>query len=98
MTMRNHNWARPIIFLILLLSRDTSAQAKPETRTVVVNSNSGEADVVRINNRTYIDIENLTRVAHGSMGFDGSRITLVFPSSTASLPAATHEKIGRAHV
>jgi hypothetical protein len=79
------------VLLILLLGIDALAQVKPETRTVVVNGQSGEAAVARINNRTYIDLENLTRIAHGSLGFDGNQITLVFPSSTASASATTPE-------
>jgi len=89
--MRYHNWGKPVIFLICLFGRNTLAQVKPETRTVVVNGQSGEAAVARINNRTYIDLENLTRIAHGSMGFDGNQIALVFPSSTASASATTPE-------
>jgi len=87
--MRDQCWGKPVIFLILLLTRDALAQAKPETRTVVVNGNSGPAAVVNINNRTYIDLENLARIAHGTLGFDGHQITLVFPISTPTPSAAS---------
>jgi hypothetical protein len=85
--MRDNGWGKPLVFLVLLLSGVTLAQVNPEKTSVVVNGNSGEAAVVRINSRTYIDLENMARIANGSVAFHGHQITLILPGSGARAPA-----------
>jgi hypothetical protein len=58
-----------------------SAQVTPQNRELVVNGKSGEATTVQINGRTYVDLETLTRIANGSLGFRGNQVTLVLPGS-----------------
>jgi hypothetical protein len=70
----------------------TSAQVTPQNRELVVNGKSGEATTIQINGRTYVDLETLTRIANGSLGFRGNQVTLVLPgtdqdAATAAAPA-----------
>lgn len=37
--------------------------------------------VVQVNGRTYVDVETLTRIAHGSLIFQGNRILLDLPAT-----------------
>src|SRR5215470_7959782 len=76
--------------LLLLISacRMSSAQENSQTKTLVVNSRSGEASVVQLNGRTYVDLESLARIAGGSLAFQGNKVTLVLPGSSA-MPSAT---------
>jgi len=76
-----------LLLLTLLTYGISSAQVRPQNRNLVVNGKSGEAAVVQINNRTYVDLETLVRIANGSLGFQGSQITLVLPGSSASSSA-----------
>jgi hypothetical protein len=92
--MRNAVRSVLLAFLIIPLCGVTLAQLKQESKTVVVNGQSGEAAVVNINGRTYVDLENLARIGNGSLGFSGNRITLTLPgsasgSSSGNAPAAT---------
>ena len=82
--MRNSIRSACLIFLIIPLCGVTLAQLKQESKTLVVNGQSGEAAVVQINGRTYVDLENLARIGSGSLGFSGGRITLTLPGSAAS--------------
>lgn len=71
---------RLLNLLMILLCGVAAAQVQQESRTLVVNGQTGKATVVQINGRTYIDLENLARVANGSVGFRGKQITLTLPS------------------
>ena len=65
----------------------SSAQETSQTKTLVVNGRSGEAMVVPLNGRTYVDLESLARITGGSLSFQGNQVTLVLPGSSASAPA-----------
>jgi hypothetical protein len=81
-------WCWPL-FLILLPCGVSSAQVTPQNRHLVVNGKPGDATVVQINSRTYVDLETLVRIANGSLGFQGNQITLVLPGSEANTAATT---------
>jgi hypothetical protein len=85
--MRDQRFA--LLFLILLSRGVTSAQLNPQNRRLVVNGKAGDATVIEINRRTYIDLETLVRIANGSLGFQGPLITLVLPGSEASTQASS---------
>ncbi len=87
--MRNKRFT--VLFLVLLSCGVTSAQVSPQDRHLVVNGKAGDATVVEINNRIYIDIEPLVRIANGSVGFEGRQITLVLPGSAATTRASSPE-------
>jgi hypothetical protein len=63
------------------------AQAGSQRKTLVVNGRSGEATVVQLNGRTYVDLETLARIADGSLAFQGNQVTLALPASHATAPA-----------
>ena len=87
--MRSKRSVSLLVLLMLLLCRVILAQVKQESRTLVVNGKTGEAGVVQINSRTYVDLENLARIANASLGFDKNQITLTLPGGyVASAPAA----------
>ena len=87
--MRSKRSVSLLVLLMLLLCGAILAQVKQESRTLVVNGKAGEAGVVQINSRTYVDLENLARIANGSLGFDKNQITLTLPGGyEASAPAA----------
>jgi hypothetical protein len=78
--------SRCSLLLVIVACRMSSAQASSQTETLVVNGKSGEAIVVRLNGRTYVDLESLARIAGGSLAFQGSRLTLTLPDSSATPP------------
>ena len=85
--MQAKRWSRLAIFLIFLLSGTIQAQLKNRTQALEVNGHAGEAAVVEVNGREYVDLHALVRVASGSLGFEGNRLVLTFPASTVNAPA-----------
>ena len=76
-----------IITAVLTLSGVALAQANQLKRTLVVNGQSGDATVVQINGRSYIDLETLARIANGSLSFQGNQIVLTIPPQTGGASA-----------
>jgi hypothetical protein len=83
-------WMTVSCWLLLLIfsCRTGSAQASSQTKSLVVNGKSGDAFVVRLDGRTYVDLESLARIAGGSLAFQGDQVNLTLPASNANLPAA----------
>ena len=75
---------------LLLLTVSFAAQ---RNRTMVVSGHSGELHVFEMSGRSYIEIQTLASVVHGSLSFNGSQIVLTLPvcgaGSTANAPAAS---------
>ena len=58
-------------------------QGAPQKRTLVINGQSGEASLIEINGRSYIDLETLARIANGTLAFQGEQIILTLPAAGA---------------
>ena len=64
------------------------AQAAQQNATLLVSGQPGQAPVVQINGRSYVDVEALARLINGSLSFKGNQITLTLPASAP--PARPH--------
>jgi len=62
------------------------SQPVQQSGTLTVSGHSGQAPVLQINGRSYVDIEALARLTNGSVGFKGNQITLTLPASAAGTP------------
>lgn len=70
------------IFLLLLtavLSGVTFGQSKQQTRNIIVNGQSGTAEVIDHNGRLFVDVLTLASIGKGSVSFSGPGIVLTFP-------------------
>jgi hypothetical protein len=79
------------MLLMLTLSGIIVAQVKNRSQVLQVNGRSGQATVIEINGRQYVDVQALVRVANGSLGFEGNRLVVTFPppvSAPAETPAS----------
>ena len=80
--MRNKLWVRVLMLLGLLIGAGTApAQIAEQNRTLVIDGTAGEAAVVRVNGRWYVELEALVRIANGSVDFQSNQIILRLPSS-----------------
>jgi hypothetical protein len=75
---------RLLLMLLLVVPALALSQAQQQTQTLFIEGKSGEATVVQINGRSYVDLEALARVVNGSLSFNGNRITLTLPTSSAN--------------
>ena len=70
----------------------TASDTGVQTRSVVINGNIGEAQVLQVNGKEYIDLSALIRITRGTLSFQGNQIVLMLPSSqTGSQPEANSD-------
>jgi len=78
-----------------ILTGMAAAQTHYQQKTVVINGHSGDAMVYTIDGKSYVDLESLARISHGSLSFSGGRITLTVPDGgEAQAHPADHDKPG----
>jgi hypothetical protein len=71
-----------------------SSQAVQQNGVLIVNGQPGQASVLQIDGKSYVDIETLARLTNGSLSFKGHQITLTLPAPAASTPA-TDEQVSQ---
>lgn len=88
--MRDSQLCGSFALLLTLLSGVTLAQSKPGSRNLVINGKPAESATAVINNRTYVDLESLARLANGALSFQGNQISLQLgcSGSSSATPAA----------
>lgn len=74
--------------LLLLLPSATLAQSDQHRRTLVIDGHAGRAPVIEKNGRSYVDVEVLAEITHGSLRFKGDQIILSLPASNVNPPTA----------
>jgi len=70
--------------VLVALPVAAGAQAARQTGTLTIAGQSEQAAVVRINGKSYVDIESLARITHGSVKFQGNQTILTLPSPPPS--------------
>jgi hypothetical protein len=87
--MRNKTWCGWLILLMFFIVPGLAlSQTVQQSRTLIVNGQSGQMKVMEIDGRSYVDLESLARIANGTLGFSGKQITLTLPV-TRTASAAT---------
>jgi len=76
-----------ILAALLVMPGIAVSQAGEEARIFVVNGQTGQAPVVRLQGKSYVELEALARLTHGSLSFNGNQTTLTLPGPTATTPA-----------
>jgi hypothetical protein len=87
--MRENLSSTSLRWLVLFFVTGTTlAQVSRQSRTLVINGQSGQAEVVKIDGHSYVELEGLARITNGSLRFKANRILLNLPVSTATAPAS----------
>src|SRR5690349_3790299 len=73
-----------LMVVLLVASRPGLSQAAQQNRTLIVSGHSGQAQVLQLNGRSYVDTEALARLTNGSLSFNGNQIALTLPASTSA--------------
>ncbi|PYU18666.1 MAG: hypothetical protein DMG30_26955 [Acidobacteria bacterium] len=68
-----------LIMVVVLSLSETAAQDAPD-KTLIVNGAAVNAAVVRVQGRSYVDIEGLAQAIGGSVTFEPNQITLTIPA------------------
>lgn len=78
----------PILLVLLIVPALALSQAAQEGRTLVVSGQSGEAAVVEMDGKSYVELVALARLTHATLDFRGEQIRLTLPEAAAPSSAA----------
>jgi hypothetical protein len=84
-----------ILGLLLTANATILAQAPQETASLLVRGYPGEAAIVRVKGRAFVDLQALAQITGSSVAFEGGRVVLILPStgtpgsSASSQPVST---------
>jgi hypothetical protein len=70
-----------------VLMANCHAQTPPKDSTLTVAGHPGEAQLVQVNGKSYIDIETLARLTQGTLSFKANQTILTLPPSNPEPPA-----------
>ena len=68
-------------------TQQTRAQATQQGGTLVIAGQPDQAALVRMNGKSYVDIESLARITHGSVKYQGSQTILTLPGPAIATAA-----------
>ncbi len=77
--------------LILLLSLSAFAQDAQQNLTLIVTGQPGQAPIVQINGKSYVDIDALARLTNSSVSIKGNQVILTPPGSAPNTLPADHQ-------
>jgi hypothetical protein len=76
--------------MLIVVAGQAWPQTAQQNLIFTVKGQPGQAPVLQMNGKSYVDIESLARLTNGSLGFQGNQITLQLPASApASAPPAS---------
>ena len=82
-------WLTLVVFLFV--PGAAFSQANQKSGTFTVSGHPGEVPVTQINGRPYVALDGLARLMNGSLGYQGTQITLTLPRASiaeGTLPPA----------
>jgi len=83
--MRHTSAHAAALALLIALSIPARPQTAQQNGTLTIAGDQEQAPLLRINGKSYVDIESLARITHGSVRFQGSQTILTL----AAVPAST---------
>jgi hypothetical protein len=92
---KNPAHSAAMLGLLLAAPAAVRPQTPLQSTTLSIAGQSGDAPVVQANGKSYVDIDSLARITHGSLKFQGSQIILTLPgaSSASAASASPPQKI-----
>ena len=77
-----------VLTVLLCLPGVALSQAAQQSGTFTVTGHDGQAPIVQMNGRSYVDVESLARLTNGSVSYKGSQITLTLSGTAPTAPPA----------
>jgi hypothetical protein len=72
---------------LLLPAASGYAQTPEKAATLTIAGHAGEAKLLQIDGKSYVEIETLARLTKGTLSFKDNRTTLTLPPADAAAPA-----------
>jgi hypothetical protein len=84
-----------LLTALTMLPANGHAQAPQKASTFTVTGHAGDAQLLQLNGKSYIEVETLARLTNGTLSFKGNRTTLALPpSKTVAQASAPPVKAG----
>jgi hypothetical protein len=74
--------------IILVLPLAAAAQTQ-QGGTLTIAGQSDQAPIIKINGKSYVEIESLARITHGSVKFQGGQTILTLPGTASTAAVST---------
>jgi hypothetical protein len=81
-----------LLSALLMPAADDSAQTPPKASTFTIAGRAGEAQLLQINGKSYVDIEALARLTKGTLSFKTNETILTLPTAVAVVQAAMQRR------
>jgi hypothetical protein len=62
--------------------------AAQQSSTLVISGQQGQANVIQVQGKNYVEVDGLARLTNSSISFNGNQIVLALPGSGGNVPAA----------
>jgi hypothetical protein len=69
-----------------------AADSSPQAATLAIAGQSDQVSLVQINGKSYVEVESLARIAHGSIQFQGNQTILTLPASASATASSDQTK------
>ena len=86
MKMRIAVVAAMLVALIMLPAKGSS-QTPQTSSTLTITGHAGEAQILQVGGKSYVEIETLARMTQGTLSFNATKTTLTLASSAADAQA-----------
>jgi hypothetical protein len=74
--------------LVTILLSPLLVLAVQQTTALLIDGRQGQAEVIQVQGKNYVEVEGLARIAGGSLRFVGNQMTLTLPASDDTLSQA----------
>ena len=77
-----------LLTALLMQSTNGSSQTPQKATTFTITGHAGEAKLLQINGKSYVEIETLARLTQGTLSFKANQTTLTLPPMDAEAQAS----------
>jgi hypothetical protein len=75
-----------LLTALLMLPANGSAQTPQKTSTFTVAGHAGEAQLLQVNGKLYVEVETLAKLTQGTLSFKANQTILTLPSPDSAAP------------
>jgi hypothetical protein len=84
-----------LLTAFLMLPAKVISQSPQKATTFKISGHAGEAQILQLNGKSYVEIETLARLTKGTLSFKANQTTLTLPPSDSEAPTSPpHAKAG----
>jgi hypothetical protein len=73
--------------VLLVLPIAATAQSTQQAGTLIIAGQPDRAPLVQINGKSYVDVDSLARITHGTIRFQGNQTILTLPAPANTTPS-----------